>query len=71
VRHTNVLQHRAGFVKRQLGARERAELAEVIEDYRAGLVPLVVPISLIRQDVWRFRFAYLADQTHLNLTPRS
>jgi uncharacterized protein YbgA (DUF1722 family) len=47
-RHTNVLQHVAGFFKRPLGADEHAELVEVIEDYRAGLVPLVVPITLIR-----------------------
>ena len=69
-RHTNVLQHLAGFFKRQLGADERAELAEVIEDYRAGLVPLVVPITLIRHHVRRLGLAYLADQTYLNPHPK-
>jgi uncharacterized protein YbgA (DUF1722 family)/uncharacterized protein YbbK (DUF523 family) len=69
-RHTNVLQHLAGFFKRQLGADERAELAEVIEDYRAGLVPLVVPITLIRHHVRRFGLSYLADQTYLNPHPK-
>jgi uncharacterized protein YbgA (DUF1722 family) len=69
-RHTNVLQHLAGFFTRQLGADERAELAEVIEDYRAGSVPLVVPITLIRRHVRRFGLAYLADQTYLNPHPK-
>jgi uncharacterized protein YbgA (DUF1722 family) len=69
-RHTNVLQHLAGFFRRQLGADERAELAEVIEDYRGGLVPLVVPITLIRHHVRRLGLAYLADQTYLNPHPK-
>lgn len=69
-RHTNVLQHLAGFFKRQLGAGERAELVEIIDDYRAGLVPLVVPIALIRHHVRRFGVTYLADQTYLNPHPK-
>jgi uncharacterized protein YbgA (DUF1722 family) len=69
-RHTNVLQHLAGFFKRQLDADERAELAEVIEDYRAGLIPLVVPITLLRHHVRRFGLAYLAEQTYLNPHPK-
>jgi uncharacterized protein YbgA (DUF1722 family)/uncharacterized protein YbbK (DUF523 family) len=69
-RHTNVLQHLAGFFKRQLADDERAELAEVIEDYRGGFVPLVVPITLIRHHVRRFGLAYLADQTYLNPHPK-
>ena len=69
-RHANVLQHLAGFFKRQLGPGERAELVEVIEDYRAGLIPLVVPITLIRHHVRRFEVAYLANQTYLNPHPK-
>ena len=33
-RHANVLQHPAGYFKRDLAAGDRAELAEVIEEYR-------------------------------------
>jgi uncharacterized protein YbgA (DUF1722 family)/uncharacterized protein YbbK (DUF523 family) len=69
-RHANVLQHLAGFFKRHLGPDERAELVEIIEDYRAGLVPLVVPITLIRHHVRRFAIAYLADQTYLSPHPK-
>jgi uncharacterized protein YbgA (DUF1722 family)/uncharacterized protein YbbK (DUF523 family) len=69
-RHTNVLQHLAGFFKRQLGAGERAELAGLIEDYRAGLLPLVVPITLIRHHVRRLEVTYLAEQTYLNPHPK-
>ena len=69
-RHTNVLQHMAGFFKDRLGTGERTELAEVIADYRAGLLPLVVPITLIRHHVKRFGVTWLASQTYLNPHPK-
>jgi uncharacterized protein YbgA (DUF1722 family)/uncharacterized protein YbbK (DUF523 family) len=69
-RHVNVLQHLAGFFKRQLGGDERAELAEVIEEYRRGLVPLVVPITLIRHHVRRLGLTYLAGQVYLSPHPK-
>ena len=69
-RHVNVPQHLAGFFKRQLVDDERAELGEVIEAYRRGLVPLVVPITLIKHHVRRLGLAYLADQVYLNPHPK-
>lgn len=69
-RHVNVLQHLAGFFKKQLPAGERAELAEVIEEYRRGLLPLIVPITLVRHHVRRFEVAYLADQVYLSPHPK-
>jgi uncharacterized protein YbgA (DUF1722 family) len=69
-RHMNVLQHLAGFFKRQLGPAERAEIADVIRDYRLGLVPLVVPLTLIKHHVRRLGVAYLADQVYLSPHPK-
>jgi uncharacterized protein YbgA (DUF1722 family)/uncharacterized protein YbbK (DUF523 family) len=69
-RHVNVLQHLAGFFKRELAPDEGAELAEAIEEYRRGLVPLVVPVTLLRHHVRRFGVAYLADQVYLSPHPR-
>lgn len=69
-RHVNVLQHVAGFFKRALPPDERAELAEVIEEYGRELTPLVVPIALIRHHVRRFSVAYLADQVYLHPHPK-
>jgi uncharacterized protein YbgA (DUF1722 family)/uncharacterized protein YbbK (DUF523 family) len=70
VRHVNVLQHLAGFLKRQLTADERAELGEVIAEYRRGLVPLVVPLTLLKHHVRRLGVAYLADQVYLSPHPK-
>jgi uncharacterized protein YbgA (DUF1722 family) len=69
-RHANVLQHLASFFKRDLTADERAELIELVEDYRAGVVPLVVPLTLIRHHVRRLGLGYLAGQTYLNPHPK-
>ncbi len=69
-RHANVLQHLTGYVKRAASTDERSELAECISDYRRGLVPLVVPLTLIRHHVRRLGLTYLADQVYLNPHPR-
>jgi uncharacterized protein YbgA (DUF1722 family) len=60
----------AGYVRRDLGDDERAELVEVIDEYRRGLVPLVVPLTLVKHHVRRLGVAYLADQVYLNPHPR-
>ena len=69
-RHVNVLQHLAGFLKRALGDDERAELGEVIAEYRRGLVPLVVPLTLLKHHVRRLGLAYLSDQVYLDPHPK-
>jgi uncharacterized protein YbgA (DUF1722 family)/uncharacterized protein YbbK (DUF523 family) len=69
-RHTNVLQHMAGYFKKGLEPAGRAELMATIEDYRLGLVPLIVPITLVRHYVRRFNVEYLAGQTYLEPHPK-
>ena len=69
-RHTNVLTHMPGHLKKQLDAESKQELAQAIEDYRTGLVPLVVPLTLLRHYVRVHGVAYLAGQTYLEPHPR-
>jgi len=69
-KHVNVLQHMAGHFKKTLNAPARAELHEVIEDFRRGLVPLVVPITLLRHHVRMHEIDYLAGQTYLEPHPK-
>ena len=69
-RNANVLQHAAGHLKEQLDAPARAELAALIHDYRRGLVPLVVPITLLHHHARAHAVAYLQGQTFLEPHPR-
>jgi uncharacterized protein YbgA (DUF1722 family)/uncharacterized protein YbbK (DUF523 family) len=69
-RHANVLQHIAGYFRDQLDPESRAELLALIEDHRNGLVPLVVPITLIRHHVRRLGIEYLQGQVYLAPHPK-
>jgi uncharacterized protein YbgA (DUF1722 family) len=69
-RHTDALQHMAGYFKDRLDPASKRELAETITDYRRGLVPLVVPLTLIRHHVRTLDVAYLAGQTYLEPHPK-
>lgn len=69
-RHVNVLQHVAGFFKRDLEPGDRVELATVVDEYRRGLIPLVVPLTLVRHHVRRLGLTYLANQVYLDPHPK-
>ena len=69
-RNANVLQHAAGYLKKPLDPISRGELAELIHDYRRGLVPLVVPITLLRHHTRRHEIDYLNGQTYLEPHPK-
>ena len=69
-RHTNVLQHMAGYFKTLLDKASRFELGQTIDEYRQGLVPLVVPITLLKHHVRHHNISYLAGQLYLDPHPR-
>jgi uncharacterized protein YbgA (DUF1722 family)/uncharacterized protein YbbK (DUF523 family) len=68
-RHANVLQHMAGYFQ-QLDQDSRHELAAAIEDYRTGLVPLIVPMTLVLHHARARQVAYLLDQVYLQPHPK-
>ncbi len=69
-KNVNVLHHILGFLKKQLTSDEKKYLLSIIEDYREELVPLIVPITLIRQYVEKFKVEYIQDQYYLNPHPK-
>jgi uncharacterized protein YbgA (DUF1722 family) len=69
-RQTNVLSHMAGHLKDKIDSASRQELASTIDEYRRGLVPLVVPLTLIGHHVRVHGVAYLAGQIYLQPHPR-
>jgi uncharacterized protein YbgA (DUF1722 family)/uncharacterized protein YbbK (DUF523 family) len=69
-KHANVLDHLMGYFTDRLSIAERRELVELIRDFRARLVPLVAPITLIHHYVKKYEVVYLADQVYLAPTPK-
>jgi len=68
-RHVNVLQHMAGYFD-EADAGSRRELAATITDYGRGLVPLVVPLTLVAHHARRHEVRYLLDQVYLQPHPK-
>ncbi len=69
-KNTNVLDHCMGYFKKQLSADQKKELREVIDDYHAHLVPLIVPITLIAHYTRLYAEPYLLRQKYLYPHPR-
>lgn len=69
--HTNVLQHICGYIKRSLSADEKRELQTLITQYRTGVVPLIVPLTLIKHHFNRHPDGYIAEQVYLQPHPEN
>ena len=70
VKHVNVLQHMLAFLRWQDDDVGRAEMHTAIADYRAGLVPLVVPVTLIQHLARRHEQQILLDSSYLSPHPK-
>lgn len=67
--HTNVLMHIQGYFHRQLNARQRAELHQVIMHYRSGLLPFLAPITLLKHYLAEYPDRYLERQKYFDPYP--
>ena len=68
-KQTNVLEHMAGYFKKKLTPDEKKELGEVIGNYHQGLLPLIVPVTLIAHYVRLYGEPYLQKQIYLHPHP--
>ncbi len=68
-KNVNVLQHILGYFKKQLTGAEKQEMISLIAAYRAGQLPLIVPVTLLNHYVRKYDQHYLAEQTFLNTHP--
>jgi len=69
-KNANVLLHMLGFFKKVLPDDVRAEIRGLIDDYRKGSVPLVVPVTLLAHYARRLNITYLLDQVYLYPHPK-
>ena len=69
-RHVNVLQHVLGYLRKHVDASNRADLVSVIDDYRLGMVPLVVPVTLLQHHFRSNPHPWISRQVYMNPHPR-
>jgi uncharacterized protein YbgA (DUF1722 family) len=62
--------HVLGYFRDRLDGDSRAEVLARIEEYRSGVVPLIVPITLIRHHVRRLHVEYRQGQVYLDPHPK-
>lgn len=68
-KHTNILQHMAGYLRGKADEADRQELADIIAWYHDGLIPLIVPVTLLRHYITKHDITYLKDQYYLTPHP--
>lgn len=68
-KHSNTLNHIQGYFSRELAPVERRAIADQIDRYRRGLVPLLVPVELLKHYLHLYPKAYLQSQFYLNPYP--
>lgn len=68
-KNTNVLYHILGHFKKNLSEDEKSEVVEIINNYHRGLVPLIVPITLLQHYVRKYQEQYLIKQYYLQPHP--
>jgi uncharacterized protein YbgA (DUF1722 family)/uncharacterized protein YbbK (DUF523 family) len=68
-KNTDVLIHIMGHFKKELTGTEKGELLELIGQYHDRLIPLIVPVTLLKHYVNRYDRQYLKKQTYLTPHP--
>lgn len=66
----NVLQHIYGYLKDKLTKQEKEELFSVLDDYKNSLIPLIVPITLLKHHLLIYDIKYVLNQTYLSPSPK-
>ena len=70
-KHVNVMQHLMSFLKTHLSSEDKAELLALMEDYRQGLVPPIVPLTLLKHHLHRHPVPdWVHQQVYLNPYPK-
>ncbi|NBF12757.1 YbgA family protein [Pseudomonas sp. Fl4BN1] len=69
--HSNVLQHLSGYLKQAISAEDKQEVLHIIGQYRHGIVPLVVPLTLLKHHFRQHPDPYIAQQLYLQPHPEN
>ena len=61
--NTNAMMHLRGYLKLSISSQEKQEISQLIESYKSGIVPLVVPLTLLKHHLLKLDNPYLKSQT--------
>jgi uncharacterized protein YbgA (DUF1722 family)/uncharacterized protein YbbK (DUF523 family) len=67
--HSNVLYHLSGYLKKSVSSEERQRLKDLIEQYRTGQVPLIVPVTMLKHHFANSPNAYIDSQVFMSPYP--
>lgn len=67
--HTNTLMHLMGYFKKDLTKGQKQELLTYIKSYRAGLMPLLAPLTLFKHYMSQYPKKYLTQQSYFDPYP--
>lgn len=69
-KNVNVLHHIFGYLKDFLTPSDKQYILNIIEDYHKELIPLIVPITLLKHYIEKHNIEYIKDQTYLSPHPK-
>ena len=69
--NTNAMMHLRGYLKQHISKVDKEELSHSIESYLEGVVPIIVPLTLLRHHLLTLDNPYLKIQTFWNPYPEA
>lgn len=67
--HANTLNHLQGYLKKSLSKEDKQELVQTIDNYREGLLPLIVPMTLLKHHFMHHPDEYIMNSYYMNPHP--
>ena len=69
--HTNTLFHILGYLKTSISSSARQSIADVIIQYKNGIIPLITPLTLLKHYLALYGSSYINTQRYLTPYPQS
>jgi len=67
--HVNTMQHIQGYLKKHLNTDDKEELSEMITNYRLGVLPLIVPLTMLRHHFRKYPNEYIEHSFYMDPHP--
>ncbi len=65
----NIMQHIYGYFKEKVSAGEKTELLTAMDEFKSGVLPMIVIIKMLRLYIEKYDVTYLKSQVYLKPYP--